>query len=168
MNAIDQVIVVGIYPNDRLVDYTAPGCVPYGRFLTHVLKTYIDSHYRTMSNASHTAVMGSSLGGVVSLYLAWQYPEVFGAAACLSSTFGWRDDLASRIANEPARNIRVYLDSGWPNDNYEATRHMRALLASRGYAEGRNLHYFSFPEAAHNEHHWSMRVHLPVQLFFST
>jgi hypothetical protein len=44
---------------------------------------------------------------------------------------------------------------------------MRSLLASRGFLEGENLHYFSFPEAAHNEHHWAMRAHLPFQLFFN-
>jgi predicted alpha/beta superfamily hydrolase len=168
MNAIEQVIVVGIYPNAREIDYTQPGYESYGRFITERLKPYIDAHYRTLPDANHTAVMGSSLGGVVSLYLAWQFPRVFGAAACLSSTFGWRDDLAQRIAREERPDIRVYLDSGWPNDNYEATRHMRSLLASRGFLEGENLHYFSFPEATHNEHHWAMRAHLPFQLFFNS
>jgi hypothetical protein len=45
---------------------------------------------------------------------------------------------------------------------------MRLLLASRGFTEGVDLHYFSFPEAAHNEHHWATRAHLPFQLFFTT
>jgi predicted alpha/beta superfamily hydrolase len=167
MNAIDQVIVVGIYPNERESDYTRPGYESYGRFLVETLKPYIDDRYRTLAAARHTAVMGSSLGGVVSLYAAWQHPEVFGAAACMSSTFGWRDDLTTRIATEPARDVQIYLDSGWPNDNYEATRHMHSLLASRGYRDGHNLHYYSFPQAAHDEHHWAMRAHLPLQLFFS-
>lgn len=168
MNAIEPVIVVGVYPNERELDYTLPGYESYGRFLTGTLKPYIDDHYRTLADPRHTAVMGSSLGGVVTLYLAWQYPEIFGAAACLSSTFGWRDDLAARIATEPARDVQIYLDSGWPNDNYEATRHMRTLLAQRGCRMGESLHYYSFPHAAHNEHHWAMRAHLPLQLFFST
>ncbi|HEU4532385.1 MAG TPA: alpha/beta hydrolase-fold protein, partial [Steroidobacteraceae bacterium] len=166
MHAIEPVIVVGIYPNSREHDYTQPGYETYGRFVTEVLKPAIDTEYRTLSGAGHTAVMGSSLGGVVSLYLAWQYPEVFGMAACLSSTFGWRDDLRERIAREPRRNVRVYLDSGWPRDNYEATRDMRALLGQRGFAMGRDLHYLSFPEAHHDERHWAMRAHIPFQYFF--
>lgn len=167
MNSIEQVIVVGVYPKDRELDYTAPGYESYGRFLTQSLKPYIDAHYRTRSDARSTAVMGSSLGGVVALYLAWQHPDVFGAAACLSSTFGWRDNLAERVAMEPKRPVQLYLDSGWPNDNFEATRHMRSLLLSRGFQAGSDLHYFAFPDAAHNEHHWAMRAHLPFQLFFA-
>ena len=73
-------------------------------------------------------VMGSSLGGVVSLFLAWQWPGVFGNAGCLSSTFGFRDDLLERIESEPKRPIKIYLDSGWPHDNYETTRIMRNTL----------------------------------------
>lgn len=166
MNAIEPVIVVGIYPSEREADYTRPGYEAYGRFLTEALKPFIDRRYRTLPDPSHTVVMGSSLGGVVSLYLAWQYPQVFGAAACLSSTFGFRDDLAERIGAEPQRAIRIYLDSGWPHDNYETTRAMRTRLAARGYVPGRDLHYFAFPGARHDEAHWAMRVHLPVQLFF--
>ncbi len=168
MNAIEPVIVVGVYPNEREHDYTLPGCEAFGRFLAGVLKPAIDAEYRTLSAPESTAIMGSSLGGVVSFYLAWQYPDIFGMAACLSSTFGWRDDLRQRVAREPRPAIRVYLDSGWPRDNYEATRDMRELLAARGFTEGRDLHYLSFPEALHNESAWAMRVHVPVQLFFGS
>ena len=77
----------------------------------------MDETYRTLPGPRHTAVMGSSLGVVVSLFLAWQWPEVFGNAACLSSTFGYRDDLHERIETEPKRPIKIYLDSGWPRNN---------------------------------------------------
>ena len=166
MNVIDKAIVVGVYPNAREHDYTRPGYEAYGRFLTKIVKPHIDREYRTLTGPGNTAVMGSSLGGVVSLYLAWQYPAVFGMAAAMSSTFGWRDDLAERIASEPGRPIRIYLDSGWPRDNYEVTRNMHALLKQRGYRDGIDLDYLSFPEALHNEQHWATRVHIPFQLFF--
>lgn len=166
MNAIRQVIVVGLYAEEREVAYTMPGYVDYGRQLVESVKPAIDRDYRTLTAPAATAVMGSSLGGVVSLHLAWQYPEVFGMAACLSSTFGWRDDLRERIALQAQRPIRIYLDSGWPGDNYEATRAMHALLVSRGYRDGHNLDYLAFPQAQHNEGHWAMRVHIPFQQFF--
>lgn len=166
MNAIRPVIVVGIYPSDRQVDYTRPGYRDYGRFVVERLKPAIDAEFRTLPGPESTAVMGSSLGGVVSFHLAWQYPEVFGMAACMSSTFGWRDNLAERVSTEPRRPCRIYLDSGWPADNFEVTRNMRDLLRRRGFREGGDLHYFAFPEALHNERHWAMRAHLPFQLFF--
>ena len=166
MNLVDKVLVVGIYPNAREEDYTDPGYERYGRFIVHALKPEIDRTFRTLTSPRTTAVMGSSLGGVVSFYLAWQWPDVFGMAACLSSTFGWRDDLSERVAAEPRRPLRLYLDSGWPRDNYEATRDMRARLALKGYTEGRDLLYLAFPEARHDESHWAMRCHVPFQFLF--
>jgi len=166
MNVIDKTLVVGVHPYDRMVEYTQPGYETYGRFLVEELKPRIDANYRTLDGPRNTAIMGSSLGGVVSLYLAWQWPEVFGKAACLSSTFTYRDDLMARIASEPKRAIEIYLDSGWPGDNYEVTSSMRDLLAKRGYQFGQDLLYFAFPEALHHEAYWAMRSHIPFQFFF--
>lgn len=166
MNAIRSAIVVGIYPNEREFDYTKPGFEDYGRFVAETLKPAIDAEYRTLTDAASTAVMGSSLGGVVSFYLAWQYPRLFGMAACMSSTFGWRDDLVGRVSAEPRRPCLFYLDSGWPGDNYEATRNMRNVMLRKGYREGVDLYYLAFPEARHDERHWSVRAHIPFQLLF--
>lgn len=166
MNAVRKVIVIGVAPEDRMQDYTHPGFADYGRFLVEVLKPRIDATFRTRQRAQETVVMGSSLGGVVSLYLAWQYPTVFGGAACLSSTFGYRDDLFARIAHEPRRAIRIYLDSGWPRDNFDATNAMRDLLVHRGWRLGDDLLQFSFPEGLHHEGSWAGRIHVPFQFFF--
>lgn len=166
MNVIDKTIVVGVHASDRMTEYTQPGYERYGRFLVEELKPTIDAAYRTLTGPRHTAVMGSSLGGVVSLYLAWQWPEIFGKTACLSSTFTYRDNLLARITNEPKRPIQIYLDSGWPGDNYEVTRSMRDLLASRGYRFGEDLLYFAWPEARHHEADWAIRSHIPFQFFF--
>jgi predicted alpha/beta superfamily hydrolase len=166
MNAIDKVLVVGIYPKERVTEYTAPGYAEYGRYLVGTLKPHIDAAYRTLLGPKNNAVMGSSLGGVVSFYLAWQWPQVFGKAACLSSSFGWRDDLLERVRHEPVRPIQVYIDSGWPHDNYEVTRVMRDLLVQRGLEQGVDLEYLTFPGATHNERAWAMRAHIPFQFFF--
>jgi len=166
MSLIRKAIVVGVYPRDRMLDYTRPGYEAYGRFLVRELKPWIDATYRTLPGPEETAVLGSSLGGVVSFYLAWEHPEVFGMAGCLSSTFGWKDDLLARVAGEPRRPVRFYLDSGWPRDNYEVTRAMRDRLAARGYAPGRDLFHLAYPEAKHDERAWAGRLHVPFQWFF--
>ena len=44
----------------------------------------------------------------------WHYPEVFGDAICMSSTFSHKDDLLERVLSEPKREVGFYLDSGWP------------------------------------------------------
>ena len=166
MNAIEEVIVVGIHPNNRMSEYTLPGYEDYGCFLVETLKPLIDAKYRTLTGPSNTAVMGSSLGGVVSFYLGWQWSEVFGKVACLSSTFTYKDDLLERVSTEPKRKIQIYLDSGWPGDNYEATRSMRDRLIWKGYRPGSDLFYLAFPEAKHDENAWAARSAIPFQFLF--
>ena len=166
MNAIEEVIVVGIHPHDRTNEYTMPGYKDYGRFVVERLKPLINGKYRTLRGPRNTAAMGSSLGGVVSFYLGWQWPRVFGKVACLSSAFGYRDDLLERVSAEPRRKLRIYLDSGWPGDNYEATRSMRDRLIWKGYRTGLDLLYLAFPGAKHDENAWAARSPIPFQLLF--
>ncbi len=163
MALVEPALVVGIKANDREARYTAPGYVDYGRALVEELKPWVDENYRTLRGPEHTAVVGSSLGGVVSFYLAWQHPETFGAAACLSSTFSFKDDLLDRVARETKRPIRLYLDSGWPRDNYEVTLAMRNRLVARGYRLGADLVHYAFPGARHGESAWATRLHMPFQ-----
>jgi predicted alpha/beta superfamily hydrolase len=166
MNSLRKVIVVGVAPSDRMIDYTSPGYEAYATFLTETIKPAIDAQYRTRPGPEHTVVSGSSLGGVVSLYLAWRHSSVFGSAMCLSSTFGYKDDLFARIETEPRPPIRVYLDSGWPRDNYDSTNAMRDLLVARGFTLGIDLLAFSFPDGKHTESSWADRLHVPFQFFF--
>jgi len=168
MNVIDDVIVVGVDSGQRMTDYTEPGVAAYGRALTGELLPWIDSELRTLSGPRNTAVLGSSLGGVAAFSLAWNWPRTFGMAGCLSSTFGYRDDLLARVrsAGRVGREgLRLYLDSGWPNDNYEATLAMAAALIEAGFALGRDLVHLAFPLARHDERSWSSRLHVPLQLF---
>lgn len=166
MNAVDKLLAVGVYPADREWDYAFPGYEHYAEFLAKTLKPHIDREFRTLAGAQHTGIMGSSLGGVASFFTAWQWPDVFGKAACLSTTFGWRDDLCDRVGGAAKRSVLFYLDSGWPEDNYEVTRDMRALLSSRGWVDGKDLFYYAFPDAHHDEYSWALRCHIPIQVLF--
>ncbi|MCB1056544.1 MAG: alpha/beta hydrolase [Acidobacteria bacterium] len=168
MNLIDRVIVVGLYSDERETDYTQPGYELYARSLVEEVRPFIGGRYRVLGDRRHTGILGASLGGVVSLYAGWQWPEVFGNVGCMSSTFGYRDDLLDRVHDdpvEPRRHLKLYLDSGWPNDNYDVTFSMATALVERGFAYGRDLVHFAFPRLRHEESAWGGRVHLPLQLF---
>lgn len=168
MNVIDEVIVVGVDSQERERDYTEPGVEAYGRAVTSELKPWVDGELRTLGDARRTALMGSSLGGVAAFELAWRWPRVFGLAACLSSTFGYQDELLARVRREGRKgreDLCLYLDSGWPNDNYEVTLSMAAALIDAGFALGTELVHFAFPLARHDERSWSARLHLPLQIF---
>ena len=166
MNAIDKVVVVGIHSADRMAEYTKPGYEAYGRSVAEEIVPAANRRLRLIGGRRETAVMGSSLGGVVSFYMAWQWPEVFGAAACLSSTFSHKDDLVERVLTEPRNAAKFYLDSGWPGDNFETTLAMALALQSRGYVYGRDFLHFAFPLEEHEETAWGSRLHLPMQLFW--
>ena len=71
---------------------------------------------RTLKAPAHTAVMGSSLGGICSLAIAWEYPRVFCAAASLSGSFQIEKRQFLETVLQPYRRqpkpFRIYLDSG--------------------------------------------------------
>ena len=164
MNAIDRVVIVGVYSGDRIEEYTKPGYEAYARAIAEEVKPEIDAQLRVFSSPAETGVVGSSLGGVVSFYMAWQHPQVFGFAACMSSTFSFKDDLVERVLSEPRRDAKIYLDSGWPGDNYEVTLAMAMALQNRGYRPREDFLHLVFPEETHDETAWGRRLHLPLQL----
>jgi predicted alpha/beta superfamily hydrolase len=166
MQAIEDFIIVGVHSDERREEeYTKPGYEAYARSMVEELVPAEQLFLRTTRNRLDRTMWGSSLGGVASFYTVWQYPEVFGGAVCMSSTFSHKDDLLERVLSEPKRKIGFYLDSGWPGDNYEVTVAMALALVSRGWRYGRDLLYLCFPRAAHDEKAWGMRLHLPMQLF---
>jgi predicted alpha/beta superfamily hydrolase len=166
MNAIDKVVVIGVFSGDRTAEYTKPGYELYGRSLVEEVVPEASRRLRLIGGCRETRVMGSSLGGVVSFYMAWQWPEVFGGAACLSSTFSHRDDLIERVLTEPKSKAQFYIDSGWPGDNYEVTLAMAVALQSRGYVPRLDFLQLAFPLEEHDESAWGRRLHLPLQLFW--
>jgi enterochelin esterase-like enzyme len=165
MNAADKCVVVGVHADDRMAEYTKPGYEAYARAVVDDLRPHVNRELLTLAAPGETGVMGSSLGGVVSFYMAWQHPDVFGFAGCLSSTFSHADDLIERVLTEPRRDLRVYLDSGWPGDNYEVTLAMAMALVARGAVYGKDVLHLSYPLAGHDEEAWASRLHVPVQFF---
>ena len=163
MCAVEDAVFIGIYSEDRMRDYTRPGYEPYARSLAEEIVPEAEQRLRLIAHRRHRIVWGSSLGGVVSFYSVWQHPEVFGTGVCMSSTFSHKDNLIDRVLAEPRRNVRFYLDSGWPGDNYEVTVGMAMALVSRGWRYGHNLLHFAFPLAEHDETAWGLRLHLPLQ-----
>ena len=168
LNLVDKVIVVAVYsaPEEREQEYTSPGYHAFGKHLAHEVVPAIDAMYRTLRGPEHRAIMGSSLGGVASLHVVWSHPEVMGMCACLSSTFGFRDDLVSRVWSQRLPRVRVYLDAGLPNDNHRETREVYDTLVARGMSAGNDVLFLGFPGALHHERAWAQRVHLPLQFFF--
>ncbi len=88
----------------------------YAKFLIEELKPKIDREYRTLPGAMDSGLMGSSMGGLCSLALAWEHPEIFGKTASLSGAFQVeRTNFLSNVVRPyraKAKPIRIYLDCG--------------------------------------------------------
>ena len=128
----------------------------YADFLVNDLKPLVDGRYRTRPGREDTALLGSSLGGLVSYYVGLRHPEVFRYVGGMSSTFTWGTfglsnptviDLYREVADLPGRAQVYYLDSGGEpppggvclhdgndddSDNFCATIEMKRLLEAQG------------------------------------
>lgn len=152
----------------------------YAAFVVNTLKPLIDFKYPTLSDREHTAVMGSSMGGLMSLYLISEYPEVFGGAGCLSThwygslnadgKFG--EAMMTYVGNhlpDPATH-RLYFDHGTSTiDAYYGPWETEALLTAqrKGYRYGVNLDSYIDYGAPHEESAWSARVSRPLRFLLS-
>ncbi len=167
----------------------------YEAFLITDLKPQIDREYRTLPGAEHTAVMGSSLGGLCSLALAWDHPEIFGGAASLSGAFQVEQ---MNFLNEVLKNyhgkakpFRVYLDSGavdfmGGDDGHALTRQVATELRRIGWRKNLKLYFDAKPltlaklkksglrrdkwaeaqTSQHNEFYWRLRAWRALTFLF--
>lgn len=152
----------------------------YADFVVSTLKPLIDSSYPTLSDSEHTAVMGSSMGGLMSLYLISEYPEVFGGAACLSTHWYGTLDAGNQFGDAMMRYVdnhlpdptdhRLYFDHGTSTiDAYYGPWETQALLKAqmKGYQYGKNLDSYIDYGAPHEERAWAGRVARPLLFLFS-
>jgi predicted alpha/beta superfamily hydrolase len=180
---LDPLIIVGIYNmgEDRIDEYTPTRDARhnrggkadlYGRFIVEELKPFIDSAYRTLKDPGNTGLGGSSLGGLVSLYLALKYPDVFGKVAAMSPSVWW-DDRAIIKKVESLKDkprLRVWLDMG--TNEGSGPHHLRGAATLRdtfvgkGWREGKDLLFFVASGGAHSETAWGGRFDLVLRFLF--
>lgn len=140
----------------------------YLRFLVAELKPFVDAHYRTLPDRTHTCVMGSSMGGLISLYALCEYPQVYGGAGCISTHWpigGKRLVNAMGAALPRAEQHRLYFDFGTltVDKTYEPFQQwMDRWGQAAGYRQGVDWLMRKFEGAEHSERAWRARVDLPV------
>jgi len=147
----------------------------YLRFLVTELKPAIDARYRTRPGREHTAVAGSSMGGLISLYALCEHPQVFGGAACLSTHWigGFERNAEIPAAGRaylrrrlPAPGEhRLYMDRGTAELDAlydEAQAQVDALMRERGFGPP---HFVTrvFEGEGHNERAWARRLEIPLR-----
>ena len=140
----------------------------YAAFLINELKPVIDATYRTYPDRDNTATIGSSLGGIVALYLGWDFNSVFGRCGPMSGS--WQlPNFPARVLSQPYRDLRIYLDSGdsgTSNDNAWLTMNLRDGLLRKGYALEGDLRHFVGYGQQHNEAAWAARLPRAYEFLF--
>lgn len=187
LGAVEEIIVVGVHTQVERIAMLSPSRDAqhgggqgdrYLGFTAEVLKPVIDRAYRTRPDREHTAMMGSSMGGLFSFYAAWTRPDVFGKVACLSGSFWWDERFMVREARRmcPVPRPLIYIDSGAAinvfegdpgvRDGFHHTVALRDALSAHCYAAGVSLHVLTFPGLTHDEASWAARLAIPLQLLF--
>ncbi|TAK12808.1 MAG: alpha/beta hydrolase [Anaerolineae bacterium] len=145
----------------------------YLRFLVHELKPFIDSTYATLPAPAHTALVGSSMGGLISAYGFCEYPQVFGRAGCLSTAWTVGNGVAVSWFAEalPApQGRRIYFDYGTEglDADYEPFQaRADAALHAAGYRAGVDCLTRKFPGHLHHESAWAERLHVPLEFLLA-
>jgi len=150
------------YSNGNLI---LPEAHLYGKFMVEVLKPYIDSNYRTLPDRLNTAIVGSSCGGNVSLYLGTVYNDVFGIIGAFSPAY-WivKEDLFDRIENKTyLENTKIYHDMGGKESGILSlftcvrdAKKMQRIINDKNF-NSKNHRFVLDKRATHTELFWQDR-----------
>jgi hypothetical protein len=200
-NVADTTLVIGIDNGgvERMDEYThvsdviegqslGGGGDAYSDFVRDVVRPLVETRH---GKPQKTAILGSSLGGLVAFHQVLRDPGAWDFAAALSGTFGWgsigvnNETLIERWESAPTVSTKLYLDSGGgpgsgcvdadddgilddaPDsaDNYCETVQLRDVLDASGYVFDENLFHWYEPGALHDEAAWAARVFRPLSIF---
>lgn len=156
----------------------APKADSYLSFLVEEVKPFVDRHYNTRPERESTFIMGSSMGGLISLYALAEYPGVFGGVAAVSTHW----PLSLRTNNtEVADALITYYSSALPSPGqhriyfdygtetldalYEPHQHkMDKGMQALGYTEGKDWITLKYEGHEHSEKAWSKRTATPIKM----
>jgi predicted alpha/beta superfamily hydrolase len=180
-DAIQPLIIVGIYSTalDRITEYTPTkqrgsnrggDADLYGRMLVEEVKPFIDSAYRTLPSRANTALGGSSLGGLVSIYLGIKYKEVFSKLTVTSPAAYWDDEMIVRyvqnLQTRTDQKIFLSVGSGEPAHFVSSTRALHEALRSKGWKEQDNLAYCEPLVLVHQPGAWMPGIDIQLKFLF--
>jgi predicted alpha/beta superfamily hydrolase len=181
---VEPLVIVGIYNTGerRLAEYThdrsqkmgGGEADSYGLMITRELMPWIASQYRVHTDRESTGIGGSSLGGLVSLFLGLRHPECFGKLAVLSPSVWWNHRSIVSYVNEHAPQLwdrpRIWLDVG-DQEGAKTARDVEFLarrLKANGWRPGHELHFEKIHGGTHDEASWATRVRPMLRFLFPT
>ena len=135
----------------------------YLRYVEQDVMPFIEQSYRVSRKPAETAIAGSSLGGVVSIYMANE-TDRFGIIGSMSTAMCWAANYMKHLASRPEKAMRIYHDIGTsesasmaPANYWEVPHALHQVFAKQGYREGANLKFVVGENDDHNEPAWAKR-----------
>jgi predicted alpha/beta superfamily hydrolase len=180
---IEPVIIVGIYNTgvNRMAEYThvkdrrgrGGRAKFYAKLIVNDLKPFIDNEYRTLSDPPNTGLGGSSLGGLVTLYLGLRHSNIFGKLIVMSPSVWWANRAILREVGRLKRKLpqKIWLDIGTaegsnPEHIVHDARMLRDTLVDKGWVSGEDFRFVEDEGAGHNEKAWGYRMNEALQFLF--
>ena len=159
-----QPIVVGLYHGGRrrireynpFAHWRNGRGANYARFVAETVKPMIDATFRTLPEREHSALLGSSMGGLISLYTYYVHGETFGRCGAMSPSLWVAGGAILKMAPAPRpAGGRIYVDNG---DQEPGAQRLALLLEQAGYTPGRTLRYVVGAGEGHTEAAWARRL----------
>jgi enterochelin esterase-like enzyme len=191
--SIEPIIVVGVWSTaSRGAEYSPwHGAPKYARFLIDELMPRVNAEFRTLIGPQQTVHIGSSMGGLLSFYLATRHPAEFGGGGCLSTHFPLSAAVAAEfmLGVEPAAeldqtpyilrdiengltvppDVRLWFDYGSEGlDQAYGPTHdaLREWLTRQQRVDGRDFVIRCYEGADHDEASWRARLKDPLRFLF--
>lgn len=173
-------IVVGIDNggSNRLNEYSPWTNAQYGggqgdeyvEFIVKTLKPYIDQNYRTLINKDNTGIMGSSMGGLISMYAGIAYPDVFGKIGAFSSSYWFSQDSYKQVSDTGVKpSSYFYLLAGAQEGGNQLgdMEKMNNTLKNAG-AKEHQVFKISHNDGKHSEWYWAREFPAAYKWLFNT
>lgn len=153
----------------------------YLSYMIQEVQPLVNAHFNVDTSKAATAIAGSSMGGLMSMYALGEYPQVFGTALCMSTHwpggYAPNEEVPAVFRNYITEHVksdlgsRIYFDYGTEtlDQMYEPFQlRVDEVLEQGGFVHGENWRTEKFPGDEHNEVSWASRLHVPLLFAFGT
>jgi predicted alpha/beta superfamily hydrolase len=141
----------------------------YLKFLVETLKPSVDKTFRTLPEAENTLMIGSSMGGLISIFAALQHGNIFGKVAAFSPSLWWSDDIYALAASTPYNFVHKMVLLGGEKESDEMLPDLFAMyntLADNGYFEEK-IHLDFYQDGTHTESFWGREFEKAIRWLMS-
>jgi enterochelin esterase-like enzyme len=158
---IKPIIAVFINPINRMTEYMYN--IRYSKLIAEEIIPKVDEKFRTMATGDGRAIMGASLGGIISFYTAYNFPDHFRNIAGQSSSFLYLEKEVTRMIQNSSRDFNVYMDVGLFESLIYSNRRISQVYKQKGIR-----HFYQEISEGHTWSNWGCHVKDALLFFWGS